>query len=277
MPEPSFLSGGELAFRAWAPERQRALVFYVHGIQSHSQWFSVTADGLARHGVATFAVDRRGSGRSRGVRGHLATHEMVLDDYATAFDEARRRAAGTPVLALGQSFGGSVLAALLATRRIEPDAVVFCAPALAQQRARLTAQGLKEAREMCGARRVPLDLPNEHYTDVPEYLNYIERDDLVVRHVTHSTRSVMVRLEDCYCAEEARACIKVPAYLAFPRHDPIIDLEAARCCLLRLAPQAELRTFPTDVHYIEFSQCRGDYLEWLVELVVGLAARGKQS
>src|SRR5215217_5433013 len=57
-----------------------AAVVFLDGIASHAGWFSETAADLNRHGVEVYGLDRRGSGRSGGPRGHLDRYERALDD-----------------------------------------------------------------------------------------------------------------------------------------------------------------------------------------------------
>ena len=58
-----------------------AAVLFLHGIASHAGWFAETATDLGEQGVAVYAPDRRGSGRSGGRRGHLERYERALDDF----------------------------------------------------------------------------------------------------------------------------------------------------------------------------------------------------
>src|SRR4029450_7349175 len=70
----------------WPSERSPpwAVVIFLHGIASHGGWFGETAADLCRHGVAVYAPDRRGSGRSGGPRGHPTRHERPLYHTRTA-------------------------------------------------------------------------------------------------------------------------------------------------------------------------------------------------
>ncbi|HYN17981.1 MAG TPA: alpha/beta fold hydrolase, partial [Actinomycetes bacterium] len=76
----SFLTasdGVELHYQRWSSERSPpwAVVVFLHGIASHGGWFAETAADLSEQGVAVYAPDRRGSGRSGGPRGHLDRYE----------------------------------------------------------------------------------------------------------------------------------------------------------------------------------------------------------
>jgi alpha-beta hydrolase superfamily lysophospholipase len=74
--------GVELHVSRWSGTRPWAVVIFLHGIASHAGWFGETATDLREQGVAVYAPDRRGSGRSGGRRGHLERYARALDDVA---------------------------------------------------------------------------------------------------------------------------------------------------------------------------------------------------
>jgi len=259
----------DLALHRWTRPGNRAVLFYVHGIQSHAGWLFETGPRLARGGVDVHVLDRRGSGRSGGPRGHLPAAGPVLDDYERALARVAELSAGRPLVVLGQSLGGGVLAALWATSRL-PDVsrLVFCAPALGQQRRRHSEEVLHELRNTRGEQRRPLWLDDADYTSLDRYSAFMANDHLMLRQVTASTLATMVELEDCYMTGERPA--PLPVTLARPARDPIIDLDAAEAVLRTLVTgPLDVRRFDTDRHYIEFTEARADYWAWLIALVTG--------
>src|SRR5512143_3572836 len=82
--ETSGADGTPLALQSWAPSIRsttRGLLYSVHGIQSHAGWLLEPGAELARRGVVSCALDRRGSGRSCGVRGDLPSAQVITEDY----------------------------------------------------------------------------------------------------------------------------------------------------------------------------------------------------
>ncbi|WP_269858074.1 alpha/beta hydrolase [Streptomyces sp. RPT161] len=267
--------GVPLTVHQWEPEEPRGAVFYVHGLQSHAGWLFESGPELAARGCAVYAADRRGSGTSGGQRGHLPSAEAVLDDYAAHFDAVRDRCPqGVPVTAVGQSFGGSVLGALLSTGRIAPDAVVLCAPALGQQYRRHGRDGMDRIRERTGLRRSPVTLKDEDYTADHGYLSFMANDHLMLRQTTDGFRAAMVELELLYRESGPWRWHgpQVPVYYARPERDAIIDLDAVAEVLSRLCPQAVEVRFAADHHYLEFSAVRDRFWDWLAGVAVPGAA-----
>ena len=264
--------GIELVLHRWRSVRPRAAVFYVHGIQSHGGWLFETGPELARRGVSTYLLDRRGSGMSGGSRGYLPDALTVVDDHAHALELVRADTA-VPLTGLGQSFGGSVLAALLVQRPDSFDSVVFTAPAIGQQRARHEDSALAARRLLDGAelRAVPLD--DRDYTDDPGYLRFMADDPLMLREVPARTLATMVELEDRYLAV-AEWNVTVPVALALPAQDRIIDLAVTQRELRTRIPGLDTVRFgAAQQHYLEFTPARHEYWDWLAHQAVSRGVR----
>jgi alpha-beta hydrolase superfamily lysophospholipase len=264
MPTTSMLTTADstrLALHRWTTPDATSVVFYIHGVQSHAGWLYETGPELNSRGIDVYALDRRGSGRSEGRRGHLPSANIVLDDYALAVTAVADQVGGPGPVALGQSLGGSVLAALWCSRELPVRKLVLCAPALGQQRARYASAVLEERRARTGTRPQPVGLADGDYTDLPRYRAFLAEDPLMLREVTSATQATLVHLEDQYAAGAPRSPLRVD--LALPTHDPIIDLAAARTTLHRLTSTVHEEVFDTDRHYLEFTAARTAYWDWL--------------
>jgi alpha-beta hydrolase superfamily lysophospholipase len=109
--------GVQLHYLCWSTGRSPpwAVVVFLHGIASHGGWFAETAADLDDQGVAVYAPDRRGSGRSGGPRGHLNRYERALDDVDEVVRLVSAEDPGTPVFLAASSWAaklGVVYAAL---------------------------------------------------------------------------------------------------------------------------------------------------------------------
>ncbi|MGH8251386.1 MAG: alpha/beta hydrolase [Steroidobacteraceae bacterium] len=76
------IGGLEVFFRSWRATggKARAVLVLVHGFNSHGGQYLWAAGQFAANGLAVYALDQRGRGRSAGKRFH-ATHvsEYVED------------------------------------------------------------------------------------------------------------------------------------------------------------------------------------------------------
>lgn len=260
-----------LALHRWAPQNRaeaRGLLYYIHGIQSHASWLFETGPELALRGVITYVLDRRGSGISGGSRGDLPSADVVVDDYLHGLHAAQQECSGLPLTILGQSFGGSIVASLAATRDIDADTIVYCTPALGQQRVRHDAVGLADIRQLAGLERSPIALDDEDYTNEVRYLEFMANDHLMLRQVTDRTRATMVKLEDSYVDRQVDDDKATSIYFVRTDFDPIIDLDASEKLLRDLHGEFTAVTFPIRHHYVEFTTVRRDYWDWLADVVV---------
>ena len=99
--------GTELAYRHY-PARATPvgkIAILVHGSSGSSVAVHALADGLAAHGIDTFAPDIRGHGGS-GTRGDIGYLGKLEDDLADLVTEVRKSVPAQPIVLLGHSAGG---------------------------------------------------------------------------------------------------------------------------------------------------------------------------
>ena len=101
--------GLKLFLRVWRPAGAlRAVVVIVHGFNSHSGHYAWAAEQIVAHGMAVYALDLRGRGRSEGERFYVERFDQYVDDAAALVQVAASREAGLPLFMLGHSAGGVV-------------------------------------------------------------------------------------------------------------------------------------------------------------------------
>ena len=99
----------QIFFRSWHPVgRARGMAVVVPGFNSHSGYYGWVAEQLTAIGLAVFAVDLRGRGRSDGERFYVEKFSDYVDDVAGLMGAARSEHPGLPVFLLGHSAGGVV-------------------------------------------------------------------------------------------------------------------------------------------------------------------------
>ena len=120
--------GLSLYYQSWQPAQPRAVVVLVHGLAEHSGRYEAVARSLTQSGLAVYAPDQRGHGKSPGRRVHVRSFDEYRTDIRTALTHARAEHPGLPPLLLGHSQGGLV-AATLALREPEGlDGLVLSSP-----------------------------------------------------------------------------------------------------------------------------------------------------
>jgi alpha-beta hydrolase superfamily lysophospholipase len=103
-------AGGLRIFvRSWRPESTpRAAIVLVHGFNSHSGYYLWTAGQLLQSGLAVYALDLRGRGKSDGERYYIDKFAEYQSDVDAVVKLARSREPGLPLFMFGHSAGGVI-------------------------------------------------------------------------------------------------------------------------------------------------------------------------
>ncbi|MDP1632926.1 MAG: lysophospholipase [Caulobacter sp.] len=123
--------GARLGLTRWAaPSGPTAVVVSLHGMNDYANAFHFAAPVWAARGIATYAFDQRGFGRSPG-RGIWGGETLMTEDLRLFVDLVKSRHPGVPVVVAGESMGGAVaIAAFASDRPPAADRLVLMAPAV---------------------------------------------------------------------------------------------------------------------------------------------------
>src|SRR5258706_12104646 len=103
------VSGLKIFFRSWRPDGEaRGAIVIVPGFNSHSGYYGWVAEQFVASGLAVYAVDLRGRGKSDGERFYVEAFADYVSDVHALVTLAKSREPGLPVFLLGHSAGGVV-------------------------------------------------------------------------------------------------------------------------------------------------------------------------
>jgi alpha-beta hydrolase superfamily lysophospholipase len=126
--------GDNVVIQDWPLDRGvalRGVVIVVHGLGEHAGRYETVARALNEWGFAVRGYDQCGHGESGGARGSLPTDTRLLDDLADIVDSTRARLrSSTPLILLGHSMGGLVVARFVSLGVRAVDGVILSSPAL---------------------------------------------------------------------------------------------------------------------------------------------------
>jgi alpha-beta hydrolase superfamily lysophospholipase len=126
--------GDNVVIQDWPLDRGvalRGVVIVVHGLGEHAGRYETVARALNDWGFAVRGYDQCGHGESGGARGSLPTDSRLLDDLADIVDSTRARLRSTtPLILLGHSMGGLVVARFVSLGIRAVDGVILSSPAL---------------------------------------------------------------------------------------------------------------------------------------------------
>jgi acylglycerol lipase len=124
--------GAALGLSSWLPENGevKSVIIALHGMNDYARAFEMAGPFWAKAGIATYAYDARGFGRSPN-RGIWGGQDLILDDVRTAVAVARIKHPNVPITLVGESMGAAtILAALGEDNPPVVDRAVLIAPAV---------------------------------------------------------------------------------------------------------------------------------------------------
>lgn len=199
-------------------------------------------------GMATYAVDLRGHGKSEGQRGHVDSWSQWTDDVAAFVSLVEGNATGE-VIPLGHSFGGAaMLSTVLAGKLTSSRRFVVSSPAL---KLKVTVPGWKAALGDFTSRVVPrVAMSNEvdasTVSRIPEVVEAYRNDPLV-----HSMISSRMFTEWRSAAEvilEHADRITIPFLILAGDSDRLIDSSGSQQLHAKAPEKSTLHLLPGRYH-----------------------------
>lgn len=103
------VGGLKIATRSWpAQGAPRGVMILVHGFNAHSGYMEWPGEQFSSNGLASYALDLRGRGKSEGERFYVENFSEYLDDVDKLVNIARSENPGLPIYMLGHSAGGVI-------------------------------------------------------------------------------------------------------------------------------------------------------------------------
>jgi alpha-beta hydrolase superfamily lysophospholipase len=256
--------GVRLHYLCWCsgPSPPWAVIIFLHGIASHGAWFGETATDLNHQGVAVYAPDRRGSGRSGGPRGHLARYERALDDVEEVVRLVSSEHVGTPLFLAASSWAAKLAVVYASLRPAPLSGLLLLGPGLLP---RVKLSPGRRVRVVVGhlvtpTARLPIPLTPELYTANPPYVDLIQTDPLRLLEATAQFFWETARLDRR--RRRAAAGLELPLLLLQGEDDKMMDVAGTRRWFSRLGvADKTYRAYPGAGHTLDFEPDRTQYLD----------------
>src|SRR6185437_718744 len=264
--------GVELALHSWLPVNADAAIFYFHGLQSHAGWLWEVGAQFASKNIAFFVLDRRGSGISGGTRNEIADAKTTLKDYSTTISYVRNLIGDEiPLSLFGHCLGGSFLAALMHHTLFTThfDSAVFFSTWLGKLHRTLSINERAKLMNNDNKNMWDAELKATDFTDITQYTNFIEQDDLAIRTISQNSRKVLLDLESIYINGNSYKFETLPLAYISGKFDPIINLEDAHNAFSEYMSGIHTKiSFPTNKHYLFFTNTRNNTVNWVSNFIL---------
>lgn len=183
--------------RSWSPLGQtRGVVVICHGVNSHSGYYTWAAERLSSAGLAVYALDLHGRGRSDGERFYVDKISDYVHDVHAAVSLAKSRNSGLPVFLLGHSAGG-VISCVYTLEHQADLAGLICESFAFQVAAPDFALAVVKGLSHLAPHAHVLRLKNEDFSRDPNVVQAMNEDALIA-HEVQPTKTVaeLVRADE---------------------------------------------------------------------------------
>lgn len=253
-PKASALPGeaGQLAVYDWALPASQPLgtVLLVHGLGEHAGRYGEVAAHLHQWGFAVRAYDQQGHGQSEGARGDLLRPGSLQADLCRVIDDTRQHPSlqGIPLILLGHSMGGLVVARTLAEGLRPVDAAVLSSPALGAFPNIFQKILLAILPRVAPHLRVDNGLKAEFVSRDPDVVKAYQADAMVHRRIATGLAAWILENGEKTLVDAAKW--EVPTLLLYAGQDKLVNAQAS-ADFARSAPKAVVQAECFEAMYHE--------------------------
>ncbi len=176
----------EIFYRRWMPDGDpRGVVLVLHGMSEHSGRYARLAEALLEDGLAVYALDHRGFGRTSAVTGMGKTgpggFDGVIDSIRALQEQAVADLDGLPLVIFGHSMGSMFTQSYIEQYQ-DHDGVILSGTTGPNEELAAMVDGMKALVE-AGAGDEPLDALggfNEAFAPARTDYDWLSRDEAEV-------------------------------------------------------------------------------------------------
>lgn len=244
--------GHTLPLRYWLPEDATpiAIIIALHGFNDYSNAFSAPGEYLSHHGIAVYAYDQRGFGKTP-YHGIWAGQENLMQDVEQMVRAVADLHPGIPIYLLGESMGGAVVITTLAERPLpQVKGAILTAPAVWGDE---TMNILYRASLWTMAHTLPqMELTGKGLkilaSDNIEMLRALSRDPLIIKRTRVDAIYGIVKLMDAAYRDIGR--VNTPLLLLYGANDQVIPKAPVRQAIEHLHAPQRIAYYPDGYHML---------------------------
>jgi acylglycerol lipase len=218
--------GLNIFFRSWRPESARGVLVIVHGFNAHSGSYLWVAEQLMKAGLAVYALDLRGRGRSDGERFYVDSFADYVGDVERLVSLAKSAEPGLPLFVLGHSAGGVISCMYTLEHQAELAGLIcesFAFQVPAPDFALAALRGLSHLAPHAHVLR----LKNEDFSRDPKVVAAMNNDPLIA-HETQPTKTVAEMARADERLKEGFPRMTLPVFILHGTHDKATKLSGSQ-------------------------------------------------
>ncbi len=258
----------DIIYKKWESPSPKAVLLLVHGLGAHTQRWGFLADFFLRNNFSSYALELRGFGESKDLRGHVDSFNIYLDDILILYHIIKKENPGRNVFLVGESMG-ALLVILTAGSKPQIFNGLICISPVFKDRLHFSfLDHLKIYSSMLYNPRKQFTVPfnAQMCTRDIGYQKVIEEDSR--EHRLATARLLFETLRAQRRAKSLMARLRLPILFLLAGEDKIIDLQAARKNFRGLKSEdKQIIEYPDMYHSLSIDLGRetvfADILKWL--------------
>ncbi|MEE8360239.1 MAG: alpha/beta fold hydrolase [Candidatus Omnitrophota bacterium] len=230
----------------------------LHGLQSHSGWFTESASFIASLGIPVYAIDRYGSGLSKAPKGGFRSLKDSIEDIDIVARYASELHKKKMVHILGHCYGAMLAAAYACVHNYKIKSLILPTPAIFTKSDITPLDKLKIIWSKISGSDVmiPIPLSAEMMSDIDEYVSFIKNDALSLHDASSRFFFEVTWMRKFILKNSVN--ITAPVFMAFAGKDPICQNNKNKRFFDSLrSEKKELKVYNSARHILEFS-CEKD-------------------
>lgn len=255
--------GYPLRYYVWDVPDATEVVFFVHGVMSHSLWAGSQLESICTSGRKVVGIERRGAGINTLDIGDAPSVQQLLEDIDLV---VAREAGGRASHIWGWCLGGVIALNFARYTRRHLSSLILAAPSIfptdtVVERERTISAGLTGPSP---GEELPLAVHEDDFTDGPQLKSFILKDELRLRSTTARFYEIQKKLSQAAMVSLMRRDLQLPTILILGAGDTVVDNVKTQEVFSRLP---DCRTIYLDArHGIQFergAELTQTILDWL--------------
>lgn len=240
-------------YRQWQGDPGKPVLVYLHGIESHTEWFIDTAEKLNSLGLSVYAMERRGSGVNTEDRGHIDSYHVLVNDLKEGMELIRTENPGQKVYLIGLCWGGKLALTFLSEYQDLADGLILISPAI---KTRIDLTFPQKLSVLCNTffnpkKLIRIPIEPEMFTKNPNYLEFIKNDEHRLTMATARFFFETARMD--LVVGRSPAKIKVPVILFMAGEDKVADNDGLKEWYEKCASRDKtMKIYKGSCHSLEF-------------------------
>lgn len=253
--------------QSWLPEGEiKAVINLIHGIGEHSTRYASMAEYYTAKGIAIYAIDYRGHGKSEGKRGHTPEYESLMKDIDKLMEFSAKDNSCKNVFIYGHSLGGNLVINYVLRRKPNITGLIATSPwlklAFEPPKFDVFMGGIIKKILPSFTQKSKLDISQLSRND--ESNNKYEKDDLVHGYVSVST--FFGAREAARWALENASKMHVPFLLMHGSADKITSPEGSKEFALK-SDKTELKIWDGFYHEMHNEKENEQIFYWVINWI----------